>query len=145
MRTIGIYGRCKLIWQYTFHYCCSKRVSKRGSWWKNGISTKYTHHHERKKNFITIFVTTEFVNLSIFTEMSQLFTTQSWLLKILGKVASWKHCGKRRKCWWPAFSPFPTKFLSFPKQISFLQSHLFCRLQMLSIWTCQKFCRLEKG
>ena len=21
-----------------------------------------------------------------------------------------KHCGKRRKCWFPAFSPFPTKF-----------------------------------
>ena len=21
-----------------------------------------------------------------------------------------KHCGKRRKCWLPAFSPFPTKF-----------------------------------
>ena len=21
-----------------------------------------------------------------------------------------KHCGKRRKCWWPAFSPFPTMF-----------------------------------
>ena len=22
----------------------------------------------------------------------------------------WKHCGKRRKCWLPAFSPFPTMF-----------------------------------
>ena len=22
--------------------------------------------------------------------------------------AFWKHCGKRRKCWLPAFSPFPT-------------------------------------
>ena len=22
-----------------------------------------------------------------------------------------KHCGKRRKCWLPAFSPFPTMFL----------------------------------
>ena len=21
-----------------------------------------------------------------------------------------KHCGKRRKCWLPAFSPFPTMF-----------------------------------
>ena len=23
-----------------------------------------------------------------------------------------KHCGKRRKCWLPAFSPFPTMFSS---------------------------------
>ena len=22
----------------------------------------------------------------------------------------WEHCGKRRKCWLPAFSPFPTMF-----------------------------------
>ena len=27
---------------------------------------------------------------------------------VLGKVE--KHCGKRRKCWLPAFSPFPTMF-----------------------------------
>ena len=26
------------------------------------------------------------------------------------KVALAKHCGKRRKCWLPAFSPFPTVF-----------------------------------
>ena len=26
-----------------------------------------------------------------------------------------KHCGKRRKCWKPAFSPFPTMFPTFPK------------------------------
>ena len=27
---------------------------------------------------------------------------------VLGRVE--KHCGKRRKCWSPAFSPFPTMF-----------------------------------
>ena len=27
-------------------------------------------------------------------------------LKLVGKGK--KHCGKRRKCWLPAFSPFPT-------------------------------------
>ena len=29
------------------------------------------------------------------------------------KICFWKgrtHCGKRRKCWLPAFSPFPTMF-----------------------------------
>ena len=30
-----------------------------------------------------------------------------------------KHCGKRRKCWLPAFSPFPTMFSKgfFPRVI----------------------------
>ena len=42
-----------------------------------------------------------------------------------------------------AFYPFPTIcFLPFPKQFSIFQSHLFCRLQMLSISTCLKFCPL---
>ena len=27
-----------------------------------------------------------------------------------GTESFWKHCGKRRKCWWPAFSSFPTIF-----------------------------------
>ena len=27
----------------------------------------------------------------------------------------WKHCWKRRKCWKPAFSPFPTKFSTIHK------------------------------
>ena len=26
-----------------------------------------------------------------------------------------KHCGKRRKCWFPAFSPFPTVFSTLSK------------------------------
>ena len=31
------------------------------------------------------------------------------------KEAFWKHCGKRRKCWKPAFSPFPTMLSTLPK------------------------------
>ena len=27
-----------------------------------------------------------------------------------------KHCGKRRKCWQPAFSPFPTVFSTLSKR-----------------------------
>ena len=31
------------------------------------------------------------------------------------KEAFSKHCGKRRKCWSPAFSPFPTMFSTLSK------------------------------
>ena len=34
------------------------------------------------------------------------------------KAAFWKHCRKRRKCWSPVFSPFPTMFSTHPKLIS---------------------------
>ena len=37
---------------------------------------------------------------------------------------------------------FPQCFLSIPKQISILKSHLFSCLQMLSIWTGLKICCL---
>ena len=33
----------------------------------------------------------------------------------LENEAFWKCCGKRRKCWLPAFSPFPTIFSTIPK------------------------------
>ena len=39
------------------------------------------------------------------------------------------------------FLLFPQCFLPFTKQLSNFQSHLLCRLQMLSIWTSIKFCR----
>ena len=42
----------------------------------------------------------------------------------LEKVAFWKHCRKRRKCWSPAFSPFSTMFLLFPHFFQFL-SYIF--------------------
>ena len=40
------------------------------------------------------------------------------------------------------FLLFPQCFLLFTKQISNFQSLLFCCLQMLSIWTSPKYCRL---
>ena len=82
-----------------------------------------------------------------------------------------KHCGKRRKWWLPFFTTqsrllttlkqrafenilgkgenagnhnfllFPQCFLPFPNQFSILHSHLFYRLQMLSIWTSVRFCQ----
>ena len=42
------------------------------------------------------------------------------------------------------FLLFPQCFLPFPKEISIFQSHLFCCLQGLSIWTSLKICRLVK-
>ena len=43
------------------------------------------------------------------------------------------------------FLLFPHCFLLFPEQISIFQSPLFCRLEMLSIWTGLKFCRVVKS
>ena len=40
------------------------------------------------------------------------------------------------------FSFFPRWVLPFPIQISNFQLHLFCCLQMLSVWTSLKLCRL---
>ena len=42
----------------------------------------------------------------------------------LEKVAFWKHCGKRRKCWKPVFSPFPTMFSAFPRTNFNFCSHI---------------------
>ena len=36
-------------------------------------------------------------------------------------------------------------FYPFPKRISVFKSNPFCRLQMLSIWTSLKICRLVRG
>ena len=40
---------------------------------------------------------------------------------------------------------FQQCFLPFPRQISSFLSLLFCRLQMLSIWTGVRFCHLVMG
>ena len=43
------------------------------------------------------------------------------------------------------FLRFPPCFLLFPRQILIFQSHLFCRLQMLPIWTSLEFCCVVKS
>ena len=40
------------------------------------------------------------------------------------------------------FVLFPQCFLTFPKQAGVFEPHLFCCLQMLSIWSSLKFCCL---
>ena len=59
-----------------------------------------------------------------------------------------KHCGKRRKCWLPAFSPFPTMF-SVGLFFRVIKSRVKCgkglsHLQLLSNLTFQNFCNLIK-
>ena len=49
-----------------------------------------------------------------------------------GKENIWKHCGKRRNCLYKQFLLFPQCF--FTQKWSFLL-HLFCCLQLLSIWS----------
>ena len=43
------------------------------------------------------------------------------------------------------FLIFPQCFLLYPREKLSLYPFLICRLQMLSIWLCPTFCRLEKG
>ena len=97
----------------------------------------------------------------IHSYISKPFITQSRVLMTLKKKAFRKHCGKRRKCWQPAFSPFHTMFSTHPEKNfcfkvalilssanafnldkSKILSCCNCHLQMLSNWTFLKFCHL---
>ena len=61
---------------------------------------------------------------------NDLFKKESLLKKIVGKG---ENAGNQH------FLLFPQSFVPFPKQILVFQSHLFCRLLMLSIWTSSNF------
>ena len=73
-------------------------------------------------------------------------TTQSRLLMTLRKKPFENYVVKEKNASKQHFFPF-TKMFSTPQklQISVCESHLFCCLQMLSIWTMLKSCRLVKG
>ena len=76
--------------------------------------------------------------------MIQVFTTQSRLLTTLSKKLIENIVGNGViLC--PAFSPFPTMFSTHQREKSSLKPHLFCHLQMLSIWFSPKFCCLVKS
>ena len=53
--------------------------------------------------------------------------------------------GKRENAGNQHFLLFPPYFLPFTKEVSIFLSHLFCHLQMLSIWTSLKFYRSVKS
>ena len=64
--------------------------------------------------------------------------------KKLGKKPFENIVGKGENAGHQHFLLFSQCFLPFPKQISILWSHLFCRLQMLSNWTGLQYRRLVK-
>ena len=53
--------------------------------------------------------------------------------------------GKRENAGYQHFLLFPQLFLPLHRQISIFQSHLFCHLQMVLIWTNLKNCRLVRS
>ena len=54
--------------------------------------------------------------------------------------AFWKHYEKRRKCWLPAFSRFPTKFSTVSHQTPIFKTCLVYSLQILEqFWPLQNF------
>ena len=53
--------------------------------------------------------------------------------------------GKGENAGYQHFLFFPQCFLSCPRQISNSESHLFCRLQMISIRPSLKFCCVVKN
>ena len=68
----------------------------------------------------------------------QLFPKQSLVFTALIKVAFENIVRKGENAGSKCFQPFPT-------EISTFLIHLFCHLQMLSIWSRPKFCYVGKG
>ena len=71
--------------------------------------------------------------------LNLLFTTQSRLLMTLYEMLFENIVGKGENAGNQHFLLFPQCFISFSIQISFSKSHLFCCLQMLSIWKSLNF------
>ena len=83
--------------------------------------------------------------LNYLSGITTLFTTQSQILTTLKKKPLENSVGKGENAGNQHFLLFPQCFLLFPKQISIFDSHLFCCLQVVSVWTSLKFCRLVKS
>ena len=77
--------------------------------------------------------------------MSQLFTKQSRILTTLKMKPFENIVGKVENAGNQHFLIFPECFLPNPKRIFVFKFHLFCRLQMLSIWTSLKIFNLVKS
>ena len=69
-------------------------------------------------------------------------STQSLVLTTLRKKPLENIVGKGENAGNQYFLLCPQYFLLFTKQISNLQSLLFCCLQILAIWTSLKYCRM---
>ena len=76
--------------------------------------------------------------------LAQPFTTKSQLLTPLKKKA-FENIVRKGENAGNHFLLFPQCFLLFPTKILISESELFCRLQMLSVWTSLKNCCLVKS
>ena len=64
----------------------------------------------------------------------------------LEKEAFWKHCGEKEKMLVTSIFSFShNAFLPYQRKIAPFELHLNCRLQMLSVWTRLKICRLVQS
>ena len=72
-------------------------------------------------------------------------TTQSRLLTTLKQRAFENNVWKEENAGNQQILLFPQSFLPFPNQFWIFHSHLFCRLQMLSIWKSLRFCHFVKS
>ena len=73
------------------------------------------------------------------------FTTQSRLLTPMEKKPFENIVRKGENAGNQHFLLFSQCFLPVPRKISVLKLHLFCCLQMLSIWTSLKICHMIKS
>ena len=55
------------------------------------------------------------------------------------KIKALENTGKRKKCWFPAFSAFPTVFSTLSKRKTIILATFICRLQMLIFQSRLKF------
>ena len=75
----------------------------------------------------------ELITIRSWVRQAHLWAT--WMEHNPENDAFWKHHGKRRKCWLPAFSVFRTMF-STPRRKKYHFSNIqFVILQMFSIWS----------
>ena len=111
-----------------------------------GQRKKLTLRSSTSQSHIKIYnykiCTKESAHFFVGTNCFQLFPKQSRLLTTLRKKPFKNIVGKGENAGNQHFLLFPACFLPFPNQFSIFQSHIFCRLQMLSIWTSLKFCRM---
>ena len=106
-----------------------------------GVLDKQDFLFLNKDPFISSF---EFYNHDHTNSYLTLITTQSRVLTTLEKKPFESIVGKGENAGNQRLILFPQYFLVFLRQIPTFESHLFIRLQMLSIWTSLKIRRSVK-
>ena len=89
-----------------------------------------------KKKILKVGILSITILKKKFFEIFNFFTKQSWLLMVLDKNTFENIVGKEEYAGIQHFLLFTQCFLPIPKRISNSNLYLFCRQQMLWIWTC---------